>query len=427
MQRFPMLREKARCAGLHAVGRPAEAARGRARPAARSQADADRRALDRPLADHGAGGVRHPARDLRDKGVTILLIEQNAKQALQSRTTASCWSRARRASRIRRQASWPIRASPSCSSAADCSRRRRRRHERAQKPGRPDRRATSMRSLSPALHEDAFAAAGIRGHYHLMDLDRLPGRAARATCWTRREAAGFAGINVTFPCKEAVMPLLDEMSAGGAADRRRQHRDDRPRAAAPSATTPTASAFAATSRRGLGRASRRGQDGGARRRRRRRARRGVRADGPGCRARPRPRQGHGTRRRRWSPTSMLHYGAARCAAADSLAAGDRAARPASSTPRRSACSAFPATRCRSRPLRRRHWVADVIYTPARDRADQGRAGQGRAGADRRRHVRAPGGRDVPPVHRPHAGCRAHAQRASPRRVAARDAGAAAAA
>ena len=33
-----------------------------------------------------------------------------------------------------------------------------------------------MSSLSPALQEDAFAAAGMRGHYHLMDLDRLPGR-----------------------------------------------------------------------------------------------------------------------------------------------------------------------------------------------------------------------------------------------------------
>ena len=31
-------------------------------------------------------------------------------------------------------------------------------------------------SLSPALHEDAFAAAGLRGYYHLMDLDLLPGR-----------------------------------------------------------------------------------------------------------------------------------------------------------------------------------------------------------------------------------------------------------
>ena len=33
-----------------------------------------------------------------------------------------------------------------------------------------------MKSLAPALHIDAFAAAGITGHYHLMDVDQLPGR-----------------------------------------------------------------------------------------------------------------------------------------------------------------------------------------------------------------------------------------------------------
>ncbi len=68
------------------------------------------------------------------------------------------------------------------------------------------------KSLSPTLHEDAFAAAGIRGHYHLMDLDRLRGRRLddlfRAAC-----DAGFAGVNVTYPCKEAVLPLLHELSA----------------------------------------------------------------------------------------------------------------------------------------------------------------------------------------------------------------------
>ena len=33
-----------------------------------------------------------------------------------------------------------------------------------------------QKSLAPFLHEDAFAAAGIVGHYHLMDVDTLPGR-----------------------------------------------------------------------------------------------------------------------------------------------------------------------------------------------------------------------------------------------------------
>lgn len=72
--------------------------------------------------------------------------------------------------------------------------------------------ANIQKSLSPMLHEDAFAAAGIRGHYHLMDLDQLPGRKL-ADLLEAARAAGFAGVNVTFPCKEAVVPLLDEVSA----------------------------------------------------------------------------------------------------------------------------------------------------------------------------------------------------------------------
>jgi len=66
-------------------------------------------------------------------------------------------------------------------------------------------------SLSPALHEDAFAAHGMVGHYHLMDVDALPGRGLpdllAAAC-----TAGFAGVNITHPFKEAVIPLLDRVS-----------------------------------------------------------------------------------------------------------------------------------------------------------------------------------------------------------------------
>ncbi len=68
-------------------------------------------------------------------------------------------------------------------------------------------------SLSPALHEDAFAAAGITGHYHLMDVARLKGRQLPDLLAAVR-TAGFAAINVTHPFKEAVLPLLDEVSAG---------------------------------------------------------------------------------------------------------------------------------------------------------------------------------------------------------------------
>jgi shikimate dehydrogenase len=72
--------------------------------------------------------------------------------------------------------------------------------------------ANIMSSLSPALHEDAFAAAGVHGYYHLMDLDRLPGRRLEHLLEAAK-AAGFDGVNVTFPCKQAVIPLLDEMSS----------------------------------------------------------------------------------------------------------------------------------------------------------------------------------------------------------------------
>ena len=72
--------------------------------------------------------------------------------------------------------------------------------------------ANIQRSLSPALHEDAFAAAGIQGYYHLMDLDLLPGRRIDDLILAAR-LAGFAGVNVTYPCKEAVLSLLDEVSA----------------------------------------------------------------------------------------------------------------------------------------------------------------------------------------------------------------------
>jgi quinate/shikimate dehydrogenase (NAD+) len=71
--------------------------------------------------------------------------------------------------------------------------------------------ANIQNSLSPALFADVCEAAGLRGYYHLMDVDRLPGRSLEdvlgAVC-----AAGFAGVNVTYPFKEAVPKLLDEVS-----------------------------------------------------------------------------------------------------------------------------------------------------------------------------------------------------------------------
>jgi shikimate dehydrogenase len=71
--------------------------------------------------------------------------------------------------------------------------------------------ANIMKSLSPLLIEDAFAAAGAKGYYHLMDLERLPGQSLK-TVFAAAKSAGFSGLNITRPCKEAIIPLLDELS-----------------------------------------------------------------------------------------------------------------------------------------------------------------------------------------------------------------------
>jgi shikimate dehydrogenase len=72
--------------------------------------------------------------------------------------------------------------------------------------------ANIQNSLSPALHEDAFSAAGIRGYYHLMDLDVLRQTDLRWMLESVRRV-GFAGVNVTHPYKEAVIPFLDTLSS----------------------------------------------------------------------------------------------------------------------------------------------------------------------------------------------------------------------
>ena len=68
-----------------------------------------------------------------------------------------------------------------------------------------------QRSLSPALQEEEARQHGLRLHYQLIDLagtgvEVLPEliRAVRII--------KFAGLNITFPCKQAVIPLLDELS-----------------------------------------------------------------------------------------------------------------------------------------------------------------------------------------------------------------------
>ena len=68
-------------------------------------------------------------------------------------------------------------------------------------------------SLSPALHEAEAAAQGIKLIYQLIDLTVLGlGTEALPDLLLAAERMGFAGVNITFPCKQIVLPLLDELS-----------------------------------------------------------------------------------------------------------------------------------------------------------------------------------------------------------------------
>ena len=70
-----------------------------------------------------------------------------------------------------------------------------------------------QRSLTPAMHEEEARAQGLKLHYQLIDLDAA--RVGADKLPTLIEAArvmGFAGLNITYPCKQAVIPLLDELS-----------------------------------------------------------------------------------------------------------------------------------------------------------------------------------------------------------------------
>ncbi|WP_277053208.1 shikimate dehydrogenase [Zestomonas thermotolerans] len=69
-------------------------------------------------------------------------------------------------------------------------------------------------SRTPAMHEHEGDAQGIRYLYRLIDLDQLKlDSSALPELLTAAERMGFTGLNITFPCKQAIIPLLDELSA----------------------------------------------------------------------------------------------------------------------------------------------------------------------------------------------------------------------
>jgi shikimate dehydrogenase len=68
-------------------------------------------------------------------------------------------------------------------------------------------------SRTPAMHEREGAEQGLRLIYRLVDLDVLRlGPEALGELLTAAERMGFSGLNITYPCKQAVVPLLDQLS-----------------------------------------------------------------------------------------------------------------------------------------------------------------------------------------------------------------------
>lgn len=70
-----------------------------------------------------------------------------------------------------------------------------------------------QQSMTPAMHEEEGRRQGLRVHYQLIDMavtgagiEDLP-----ALVKSMR-IIGFNGFNVTFPCKQAIIPFLDDLS-----------------------------------------------------------------------------------------------------------------------------------------------------------------------------------------------------------------------
>ncbi|PXA97859.1 shikimate dehydrogenase [Nostoc sp. 3335mG] len=68
-------------------------------------------------------------------------------------------------------------------------------------------------SLTPAMHEAEGRRLGLVYRYDLIDFDRLGlGDADLGAMLDAVRSAGYCGVNVTYPFKQAVIPLLDALS-----------------------------------------------------------------------------------------------------------------------------------------------------------------------------------------------------------------------
>jgi shikimate dehydrogenase len=70
-----------------------------------------------------------------------------------------------------------------------------------------------QKSMTPSMQEREAREHGLRLHYQLIDLDASgAGVADLPQLVDAMRIIGFAGFNVTYPCKQAIMPLLDDLS-----------------------------------------------------------------------------------------------------------------------------------------------------------------------------------------------------------------------
>ncbi|WP_345816077.1 shikimate dehydrogenase [Paraburkholderia sp. PREW-6R] len=68
-------------------------------------------------------------------------------------------------------------------------------------------------SLTPAMHEEEGSRLGLHYVYRRIDLEALKlDMSALSDLLTAAERMGYNGLNVTYPCKQAIIPLLDELS-----------------------------------------------------------------------------------------------------------------------------------------------------------------------------------------------------------------------
>jgi shikimate dehydrogenase len=89
------------------------------------------------------------------------------------------------------------------------------------RPAQPKKLLTGLigapiaHSASPAMHERAAEALGLRCHYQLIEVAGA-GAAELGTLLEGVRRLGFAGVNITYPYKEAVVALLDELAPSAA-------------------------------------------------------------------------------------------------------------------------------------------------------------------------------------------------------------------